>query len=44
MGEMVEMWKKKHNIFGILYSWFLAKACYFFMFYIFYTSFVLQFN
>ncbi|KAA0042435.1 traB domain-containing protein [Cucumis melo var. makuwa] len=26
MGEMVEMWKKKHNIFGILYSWFLAKA------------------
>ncbi|XP_004151877.1 traB domain-containing protein [Cucumis sativus] len=26
MGEMVEMWKKKHNIFGILYSWFLAKV------------------
>ncbi|KAH7533033.1 hypothetical protein FEM48_Zijuj04G0086600 [Ziziphus jujuba var. spinosa] len=24
-GEMVELWKKKHNIFGILYSWFLAK-------------------
>ncbi|KAK7827280.1 trab domain-containing protein [Quercus suber] len=21
MGEMVDMWKKKHNIFGILYSW-----------------------
>ncbi|KAG6717737.1 hypothetical protein I3843_04G107900 [Carya illinoinensis] len=26
MGEMVDMWKKKHNIFGILYSWFLAKV------------------
>jgi hypothetical protein len=26
MGQMVEMWKKQHNIFGILYSWFLAKA------------------
>ncbi|KAF5726438.1 traB domain-containing protein-like [Tripterygium wilfordii] len=26
MGEMVEMWKKKHNLFGILYSWFLAKV------------------
>ncbi|CAN1220312.1 TraB domain-containing protein [Linum perenne] len=26
MGEMVEMWKKKHNMFGILYSWFLAKV------------------
>ncbi|KAJ7948176.1 TraB domain-containing protein [Quillaja saponaria] len=25
MGEMLDMWKKKHNIFGILYSWFLAK-------------------
>ncbi|XP_065620276.1 uncharacterized protein LOC111996073 isoform X3 [Quercus suber] len=25
MGEMVDMWKKKHNIFGILYSWFLSK-------------------
>ncbi|CAN0896985.1 TraB domain-containing protein [Linum grandiflorum] len=25
-GEMVEMWKKKHNLFGILYSWFLAKV------------------
>ncbi|CAN4094173.1 unnamed protein product [Withania somnifera] len=26
MGEMVEMWKKKQNPFGILYSWFLAKV------------------
>ncbi|XP_041003688.1 traB domain-containing protein-like isoform X1 [Juglans microcarpa x Juglans regia] len=26
MGEMLDMWKKKHNIFGILYSWFLAKV------------------
>lgn len=26
MGEMVDMWKKKHNMFGILYSWFLAKV------------------
>jgi hypothetical protein len=26
MGQMVEMWKKQHNVFGILYSWFLAKA------------------
>ncbi|GMN58113.1 hypothetical protein TIFTF001_027197 [Ficus carica] len=26
MGEMVEMWKRKHNLFGILYSWFLAKV------------------
>ncbi|CAI0460676.1 unnamed protein product [Linum tenue] len=25
-GEMIEMWKKKHNLFGILYSWFLAKV------------------
>ncbi|KAF8008104.1 hypothetical protein BT93_K1936 [Corymbia citriodora subsp. variegata] len=25
-GEMVEMYKKKHNAFGILYSWFLAKV------------------
>lgn len=25
-GEMVEMYKKKHNVFGILYSWFLAKV------------------
>ncbi|GAV81304.1 TraB domain-containing protein [Cephalotus follicularis] len=24
--EMVDMWKKKHNMFGILYSWFLAKV------------------
>ncbi|XP_031251315.1 traB domain-containing protein-like isoform X2 [Pistacia vera] len=26
MGEMIEMYKKKHNMFGILYSWFLAKV------------------
>ncbi|KAK4420530.1 hypothetical protein Salat_2003400 [Sesamum alatum] len=26
IGEMVEMWKKNHNPFGILYSWFLAKV------------------
>ncbi|KAK9051964.1 hypothetical protein SSX86_028592 [Deinandra increscens subsp. villosa] len=26
MGEMVELWKKNHNTFGILYSWFLAKV------------------
>ncbi|XVE66317.1 hypothetical protein DITRI_Ditri08aG0070900 [Diplodiscus trichospermus] len=26
MGEMVDMWKKNHNTFGILYSWFLAKV------------------
>ncbi|KAI3465640.1 hypothetical protein Pfo_022303 [Paulownia fortunei] len=26
MGEMVEMWKKNQNLFGILYSWFLAKV------------------
>lgn len=26
MAEMVDMWKKKHNMFGILYSWFLAKV------------------
>ncbi|XP_057508612.1 uncharacterized protein LOC130791491 [Actinidia eriantha] len=26
MGEMVDMWKKQHNMFGILYSWFLAKV------------------
>ncbi|EOX99164.1 TraB family protein isoform 1 [Theobroma cacao] len=26
MGEMIDMWKKKHNMFGILYSWFLAKV------------------
>lgn len=25
-GEMVEMWKRKQNLFGILYSWFLAKV------------------
>ncbi|KAK4789443.1 hypothetical protein SAY86_016747 [Trapa natans] len=27
-AEMVEMLKKKHNLFGILYSWFLAKVAY----------------
>lgn len=27
MAEMVDSWKKNHNMFGILYSWFLAKAC-----------------
>ncbi|KAI9177122.1 hypothetical protein LWI28_011344 [Acer negundo] len=26
LGEMVEMWKKNHNMFGILYSWFLSKV------------------
>ncbi|XWS68504.1 hypothetical protein CRYUN_Cryun04dG0096300 [Craigia yunnanensis] len=26
MGEMVDMWKEKHNMFGILYSSFLAKV------------------
>ncbi|XP_065875271.1 uncharacterized protein [Euphorbia lathyris] len=26
MGDMIESWKKKHNLFGILYSWFLAKV------------------
>jgi pheromone shutdown-related protein TraB len=26
MGEMVDMWKKNSNLFGILYSWFLAKV------------------
>ncbi|KAL6975722.1 hypothetical protein U1Q18_024517 [Sarracenia purpurea var. burkii] len=26
MGEMIDMWKKQHNTFGILYSWFLAKV------------------
>lgn len=26
VGEMVEMWKKNHNLFAILYGWFLAKA------------------
>ncbi|MBA0782801.1 hypothetical protein Gotri_000625 [Gossypium trilobum] len=26
VAEMVDMWKKKHNMFGILYSWFLAKV------------------
>lgn len=26
MREMMDMWKKNQNIFGILYSWFLAKV------------------
>ncbi|XP_050205906.1 uncharacterized protein LOC126655696 [Mercurialis annua] len=26
MREMIEMWKKQHNMFGILYGWFLAKV------------------
>ncbi|KAL8228452.1 hypothetical protein R6Q57_016036 [Mikania cordata] len=26
VGEMLELWKKNHNTFGILYSWFLAKV------------------
>ncbi|CAL5394331.1 unnamed protein product [Camellia sinensis] len=26
MAEMLDLWKKQHNIFGILYSWFLAKV------------------
>ncbi|KAL7142272.1 hypothetical protein ABFS83_08G112900 [Erythranthe nasuta] len=26
MKEMVDMWKKNQNLFGILYSWFLAKV------------------
>ncbi|GLT25921.1 hypothetical protein SLA2020_010190 [Shorea laevis] len=26
LREMIDMWKKKHNLFGILYSWFLAKV------------------
>lgn len=25
-GDMIEMWKKNHNLFGIFYGWFLAKA------------------
>ncbi|CAN4104811.1 unnamed protein product [Withania somnifera] len=26
MGEMIDMWKKNQNLFGILYSWFLVKV------------------
>jgi len=26
VGEMVAMLKKKHNMFEVLYGWFLAKA------------------
>jgi hypothetical protein len=26
MGQMVEIWKKQHDVVGILYSWFLAKV------------------
>ena len=29
--SFMEMWKKKHNMFGILYSWFLAKASFVFI-------------
>uniref|UniRef100_A0A0D3B4I7 TraB family protein n=1 Tax=Brassica oleracea var. oleracea TaxID=109376 RepID=A0A0D3B4I7_BRAOL len=25
--EMIDMWKKNHNAFGIAYGWFLAQAC-----------------
>lgn len=25
-GDMIEMWKKNHNLFGIFYGWFLAKV------------------
>ncbi|ESQ51820.1 hypothetical protein EUTSA_v10017846mg, partial [Eutrema salsugineum] len=25
MSEMIDMWKKNHNTFGIVYGWFLAK-------------------
>nr|VDC79855.1 unnamed protein product [Brassica rapa] len=28
VSEMIEMWKKNHNAFGIAYGWFLAKACF----------------
>jgi hypothetical protein len=27
--EMIEMLKKKHNMFEVVYSWFLAKACFY---------------
>ncbi|XP_047341387.1 traB domain-containing protein-like [Impatiens glandulifera] len=26
MADMIDMWKKNHNLFGVLYSWFLAKV------------------
>ncbi|CAH2059800.1 unnamed protein product [Thlaspi arvense] len=26
VSEMIDMWKKNHNTFGIVYGWFLAKA------------------
>ncbi|CAN7053381.1 unnamed protein product [Brassica rapa subsp. trilocularis] len=26
MWEVIDMWKKKHNPFGIAYEWFLAKT------------------
>lgn len=29
MGEMIQMLKKKHNMFEVLYGWFLAKACFY---------------
>ncbi|KAL0797382.1 hypothetical protein Bca101_052556 [Brassica carinata] len=28
MSDMIESWKQKQNTFGILYGWFLAKACF----------------
>lgn len=28
MLEMIDMWKKNHNAFGLAYGWFLAKACF----------------
>ena len=29
MAEMIAMLKKKHNMFEVLYGWFLAKACFY---------------
>ncbi|KAF3656547.1 hypothetical protein FXO38_14092, partial [Capsicum annuum] len=26
MGEMMDLWKKNQNTFGMIYSWFLAKV------------------
>ncbi|GAB2285289.1 hypothetical protein Dimus_019743 [Dionaea muscipula] len=26
MNEMIDMWRKKQNLFGVVYSWFLAKV------------------
>jgi hypothetical protein len=30
--DMIAMWKKKHNIFAILHSWYIAEACFIKMF------------